>query len=561
MYAVVGWLMIGMLLLSTPAAAVEDSAHVVRRARAAQRDFEAFRRAHLPFGERSNGLCDVRIGRYCYWRGDDSDEEPPAESPSIIARRTAFLALLDSATTALPGDRWLAGQYVGYLVDAGRTDDALRFAARCRAARSWCLALAGYAAHRANRFDAADSLYRAALDAMSSSNRCEWLDIGELLDGALADRWSHLDCTARDALARRILRLAAPLYSISATDALTEHLARVTRARIAEHAVTPDGSVWANDEQSLMIRYGWPRWYTRAMPDVGSNQTPAITGHDAGMPYDFLPSARTAEHIGQCTDDDWHLDDRHATTGYAPAYARSVHDLPSQIARFRRGDSTLVVAAWDAREDTTLLGRALDAALVLASDHDLRATTRDSVQRTTGHLAAIGVVDSGLVSLELLAPTDRRAARRRIGVPPRDSTRVALSDLLLYTPRAATVARLADVEWDALGRTRVESGQAVGVYWELYGMAARGEPVRFTLQVEQAPAGRMRRLAERLHLADPARSLRIQWEEVAQPINGIAGRGVRLDLSRLRAGAYRVQLTALPRGEHAVAAVREIEIR
>ena len=55
------------------------------------------------------------------------------------------------------------------------------------------------------------------------------------------------------------------------------------------------------------------------------------------------------------------------STGYAPSYARSLHTLPSQIATFRRGDSTLVVAAWDARRDTTMLGRPLDAALVLSA--------------------------------------------------------------------------------------------------------------------------------------------------------------------------------------------------
>jgi hypothetical protein len=551
----------------------EDSASIVRRARAAQRDCEAFRRAHLPTGDDGGGLCDMRIGRYCYWRGGDSDDEPPAEFPPIVVQRTKLLATLDSATTRLPGDVWLAGQYAGYLVEAGRTDDALRFASRCRAGIAWCAELAGYAAHRAGQFARADSAYRAALDAVPAEARCALLDIGELLDGALADRWSRLDCPARDTLARRILRLGAPLYAISATDLLTEYLARVTRARIAERAVTPDGSVWANDERSLMVRYGWPRWYTRALPPFGSPRPPSIVGHDAGMPYDFLPSLRTVEHIGQCTDDDWQLDDPHAATGYAPAYARSMHDLPSQIARFRRGDSTLVVAAWDARRDTTLLGRDLDAALVLATADGVRAIARDSTQRTRGHLAVTGIIDSGLVSLELLATKDRRAARRRIGVPPRDTSRIALSDLLLYRPRPPIGGseggnleqRLADVEADALSGADVdgytEAGRVIGVYWELYGLAARGEPLRVTLAVEQGPAGRLRRLAERLHLSDAARTLRVQWEEVAQPVDGIAGRGVRLDLSRLRAGVYHMQLTVTPRAGRAVTAVRTIAVR
>ena len=63
------------------------------------------------------------------------------------------------------------------------------------------------------------------------------------------------------------------------------------------------------------------------------------------------------------TAEDWTLDDPRAVTGYAPAYARSMHDVPSQVALFRRGDSTLVVGAWDARRDTTLLGRKVVAAV------------------------------------------------------------------------------------------------------------------------------------------------------------------------------------------------------
>jgi hypothetical protein len=52
------------------------------------------------------------------------------------------------------------------------------------------------------------------------------------------------------------------LYSVSNSDLFTEHLARVTRARIAEHSAGPDGEAWADDQRELMVRYGWPRWYS-----------------------------------------------------------------------------------------------------------------------------------------------------------------------------------------------------------------------------------------------------------------------------------------------------------
>lgn len=554
------WPTVGQSGGPVPAA---DSARIVRAARSAQSAFESFRRNRLPFGARSGSSCEVRIGRYCYWRGDDDDDrDPPTEAPAIRERREALIATLDSASQALRGDAWLAGQHVRYLVEAERTDAALVFARDdCHSSPSWCAALAGYAAHAGGRFAVADSAFANALAAMEPAERCHWLDITDLVDDDLARRLEALDCAARVELARRVFQLGAPLYSVSRTDLLTEHLARVTRAIIAEHAATIDGEPWADDERQLMVRYGWPRWYSRTQPEFGSQSRPSITGHDRGLPYDFLPDLRVVDHAGRATLDDWHLDDPRARTGYAPSYARSVHDVPHQIASFRRGESTLVVAAWDARRDTTLLGRHLDAALVVVDGGEQRAITRRTNERVTGHISATGVIDSGLVSLELLAAEDRRAGRARVGVPARAAGRVALSDLLLYSPTGEAPLTLDPVRDSALTTEVVPSSRVLGVYWETYGLRPQGEPVHVTLNVEQIEISLMRRAAERFHLVDPTTGLRIQWEEVPQQANGIAGRGVRVDLSRLRSGRYRLQVTVEAAGETPVVAMREIEVR
>jgi len=70
-----------------------------------------------------------------------------------------------------------------------------------------------------------------------------------------------------------------------------------------------------------------------------------------------------------------------------------------------------------------------------------------------------------------------------------------------------------------------------------------------------------RRAAERLRFADRTTGLRIQWQEVPQRTNGIAGRGVRVDVSRLRAGRYRMQLTVNAAGETSAISTREIDVR
>lgn len=547
-----------------PGIAPADSVRILRTARSAQTSFELFRRNRLPLGGHSGASpCEIRIGRYCYWRGDeDDDKPPPPEAPEIRARRDDLLRGLDSSAHLLAGDAWVAGQYVRYLVEAGRIDEAWQFATTdCRGAASWCAALAGYAAQSGQRFSAADSAFTLSLSSMDAAERCRWLDPSNMMDGELAKRFEHLDCTARESFVRQLFWLGAPLYSVSSTDLMTEHLARITRARIAEHAATVDGESWADDVRELMTRYGWPRWYSRSMPEFGSQRTPSITGHDAGVPYNYLPTLRAIEHVGQITGEDWTLDNPRALTGYSPPYARSMHDVPSQVARFRRGDSTLVVAAWDARRDTTLIGRPLDAALVVARRGEAAAIARVTDAKAVGHLSVTGLVDSGVVSLELLAKEDRRAGRARVGLAPRAPGRIALSDLLLYTSSESAPTELTAVRDSALASTVVPTSRVIGVFWEAYGLRSQGEPVHFTLTVEEIEVGLLRRAAERLRFSDPTSALRVQWDEVPLQRNGIAGRGVRVDLSRLRAGRYRMQLSIAADDGASVVSSRDVSVR
>jgi hypothetical protein len=136
---------------------------------------------------------------------------------------------------------------------------------------------------------------------------------------------------------------------------------------------------------------------------------------------------------------------------------------------------------------------------------------------------------------------------------------------LLYAPADASPtnavpATLDAVRDSALASNAIRGARAVGVFWETYGVGPAGEAVHFTLSVVQIDVGWMQRTAERLRLADPTRALSIQWSDALQPVNGIASRGVRVDLSQLRAGRYRMQLMISPGGEAPVVAVTEIEV-
>jgi hypothetical protein len=539
-----------------------DSLRMVRSARSAQSSFETFRRLRLPRSSGRSGPCDVTIGRYCYWRGDDTEDEPtPPEAPAIRERRQQLIRLLDSASRLLPRDAWLAGQRVRYLVESGERHRARDAAEReCAATPSWCHALAGFALHAFGEYAAADSAYDRSLRAMTAPERCRWLDISDVIEGALADRYKRLDCERREALARRAMVLGAPLFSVGTTDLLTEYLARLTRAHIADRAATPDGESWGDDARELVIRYGWPSWYSRSEPTYGSSARPTITGHDAGRPYYFLPPLKTLEHPGETRASDWQLDDPRAPMGYAPAYAKRVRDVPHQIARFWHGDSLIAVAAWDATRDTAVARRDLDVALVLTNDVRVPSPVVTK-RRDSGGLLRVILADSGLISLELRDSASKHARRARLGFARESSQRVWLSDLLVFRPRDKSWRPVLDstLAEHALGSNVVRGRDSVAVFWEAYGL--RREPVHFTLAVEQIGVSWFRRAAETFRLADRTTGVRVQWQEVPDLEAGVAQRHVRIDLSRLRTGRYRMQLTVLVAGEPPATSTREIEIR
>ena len=140
-------LVLGLTLLHPP-----DSQATLRAARRAQAEFESFRRYHLPEASDYAGQpCDLHIGRYCFWYGDQTNDSVP--EPTVIRdARTRLLARLGDAAAILPGDDWIAGQRVRYLIESGQRADAVAVGAQCRATAWWCAALVGFTLHAAGDF-------------------------------------------------------------------------------------------------------------------------------------------------------------------------------------------------------------------------------------------------------------------------------------------------------------------------------------------------------------------------------------------------------------------------
>ena len=540
----------------------EDSVRLLRRARSAQASFESVRRANLKreYGG-SGGRCDVRIGRFCYWVDDEESEEPakiPEEPGRIREARTRLVATLDSLAGILPGDRWIAGQRVRYHVEAGDTTASIAAARECEGTDGWCAALAGYAFHAAGAYARADSAFEVALARMPDEERCDWLDLERVAEEAAGDRLHDTGCGERAALTARVFWAATPLFLLGTNDLRTEHLARVVRARVEERARPAQALSWGSDVEELMIRYGWPVWYTRTDPAPGSMAEPTIVGHDPTPSFTFFPELSSLDSVVAAPASAWEPRRRVGRSRYAPTYARAFHALPHQVATFRRGDSVLVVAAYDASGDTLLRGSPLEGGLFLSPAPGQVYGER----RRLGDRGALQVMvprQSMLFSLELLSRERRAVARARYGLTLGDGEngRGPL-DLLLFEPGAGSTRSLGEALERALTGDRLSRTRSLGLYWELY--ADDEQPVVVSLTMEEVGVKWTHRLARTLRLADRGGPIDLRWKDQPDRDARISARVMQLDISRLRPGRYRIRLTVTRPGAPPELAMREVAI-
>jgi len=542
-----------------------DSQHVLRSAREAQAEFESVRRHNLPTQFGAGGTdCDERIGRFCFWYDDGaaSPGSPPPEPERIGRARDRLVARLDTAAAAVPGDDWIAGQRVRYLLQSGRSADALAAAQACRAAPWWCEALAGLAQHVAGNYAGADSAFRTALRDMPRDERCRWTDVSLLLDGELARRYRRLPCDERGAFEERLWWLAQPLYSLPGNDRRTEHLARATMARIEQDARSPFAMSWGDDMRETLLRYGWPAYWTQQPSRSIGLTEPLVTSHEPEPAFHFLPDAGAFDDPGSSHAEHWTPAAPRPRERYAPAYATAFAPLEHQVALFRRGDSCLVVAAYDVSDDTLFgEGAARDVALVLARD-ERSAPVIERRPAASSRDVIVAKVGAGpqLMSLELVAAARRHVARARYGVRPHDTRDgLSLSDILLFNPPDSLPTELAAVLPYVRGSTVVRGSARVGLFWEIAGLDS-AEATTTVVTVLPVGSGWLRRAAESLHIAGHRASVRLEWQELPQLRGAVASRPLAVDLSGLSPGRYRIEIAVHGASGRRAVAMRDIEV-
>ena len=551
------------LSLTTAKPTARDSQRVLRDARAAQTTFERTRRANLPVNNRgTSGRCDVRVGRFCYW-WDDGEFAIPAELPRTTAARRTMLDRLASAATVLPADGWIAGQRVRYLVESERFAEAVTVARECLAEARWCAALGGFALHAARDFAGADSAFDAALAAMDEGERCRWTNVSMLLAGDMRKRYDRLACADREPFEARFWAMSRPLYLLPANDLRTEHFARLTMAELIRTSRYPHNLAWADDARELLVRYGWETGWSRDPPSA-ANADVHVVGHEPTPAFAFVPASEALAAPDAADAADWALRDPFAQTRYAPRYARSISDLEQQVAFFRRGDSALVVAAFDARRDTAFTGDSVHAAFALApaTAPDSAIVVVDSSATRTDALVAPAPWRPLVVSVEARDSAARRVSRARTVVhPPASGERVTISDLLLFDDPATLPSSLDEAVVRARGSMRVERAIPVGVYWEMYGVNPDGETLAYTLTVTREGTSWYRRAAEKLRVVERRAPVRMQWDEPSARPGATRSRALAVDLSTMPEGRYRIVLTLEAGGATAATASRVVDVK
>lgn len=573
-----------------------------------QRGFERTRRWRVPirFGS-AGGQCDEVVGRYCLWHDPDGPEwEPPPERPEVTEARNDLLEMLARAQEALPagasGARgWVAGQRVRYLVEAGRGEEAVAAARTCGPGW-WCRALEGYALHALGRHPEAEAAFGWALEEMPGRTLEEWRDVSLLLEGEAADRYGELEGEDRRRFEARLWWLSDPLYLVPGNDRRSEHFARRTASRMREEASHPRGERWGTDLQELLLRYGEPAGYEREAPGrLRTRGRPRLVAHHEPDARRFLPSPEALLDPFSAGPDGWRPLDPRPRTSYGPPYMDSVADLEHRVAVFRRGDSARVVAAYRADvgdgeaegrgEVEALLrldrgpgpgsaseaGAAGAAAGTYAPDAGAGrradvARAGSSVVRGTaathagdgpaGALTVAVPARPHLLALEVLDREGRMGWRARHGLrlSPHPEGVPGLSSLLLLRPEGAPAASLAG----AVPRVRPPGafvpGEAVGLFWELYGPRLLLQEARVSVTL-RGGGGWLHRVAGALGLGGEEEKAGVEWRGGVAAEGRIHSGGLLFRLPRgLEAGDYRLELSVRVPGFDPLVSEREIQV-
>ena len=527
-----------------------------------------------------------------------------ALAPAVRDRtRTLRAQLLDSLAIfdrQHPGDAWITGQRVRFMIDQGEPGAALDVARVCTAGKAWCSQLAGFALHAAGDFARADSAFDAASAAMTPERRCEWTNAALLLDDDSRGAYEHLNCDERVAANERLWWVTRPFLSDSVDDRRSEDFAR--KVLVELHGALPWDERYdfrnyhgGQAVSEMILRYGWPAYSAFTGQAEEADHAGWMNFYDstrtatAEYPQDRLhlvPQWRAVNDPFHAPADAWQLnmpplsaDDEPAAQWWpAEHYGRAggnIIQLSDQTVMLRRDNDVLLATASELGGSARALHDHSAAGMLVRSTgpHQVEKVPHQTYVNATSIVLTGNIpIKAALVGTEL--PSSQAggvSARTRFGVvPPAPLAsfghgETAISDPVLLGGSDAVPTSPEDAIKQMLGSTYVRSAK-LGIYWETYGFTPSDSTDVAVVITRHEKVSKLRRLGMLLHVAgDINGSVAVRWKEpqsghTAWSIPGVVpilARSIQLDMSQIEPGHYIVQVLVGRRGGAPLASSRE----
>ncbi|MBC8088206.1 MAG: hypothetical protein H7Z40_13140, partial [Phycisphaerae bacterium] len=156
----------------------------------------------------------------------------PSRRTAVATARAKFLQVIERYARANPGDNFIAGQQVRFLLDQQLDDSAYAVTRACTADGWWCLTLQAYTEFQTGRRLQAGATFLRARGAMTPHERCVWEDVNLLSPQDFFQANSESECYGRDLLNKRYWWLADPMWSVAGNERRVEHDARMVHIRL-----------------------------------------------------------------------------------------------------------------------------------------------------------------------------------------------------------------------------------------------------------------------------------------------------------------------------------------
>ena len=492
--------------------------------------------------------CRADRGDVCM-NGDHEDQRWRSSTPREPEQIERFARRITEVARSRPDDALGFAQAVYAVARLRPSGEAVALAEDCAVADWWCDLVLGMVQQRAGRHERAGRHFRAALPEADSALACRLNGIGELLDGSDLRAYQKMSCSDRADFEQRFWWLTDPMISMPGNDRWTEHIARRFELILHERLLWAIGNDHPPIHEASVVRRGHEDSWT----DLPMGPLPITRWASArAARYRFTPVSAVSDGVAALRYD---LAADRDDEGYTPASYGPVFELPAQFARFREGSSLFVAAAAE-----------LDKLpLPLASTVFVLSAGADSIPLVLGRVELSkrpvfdAIVDPATAVLGIESVTRKKAvARARIGLLPLPAGRFALSDPLLVTPAGVD---LPDSREEAvatmLGKTAIDSGDEIAVYWEVYG-AATGRPLTISLSIDGGPAGWFTRVLRALRVRSDSRGPVVSWTEPASAPTHLMA--ISLDIGGLEDGTYHLRITVADSDGSEATSTRRFEV-